>query len=173
VPLSNFAPRGFGFVHHSIAILYHEVPNPNITIRNFLIAVRDCESSRHVVPDAPAAVLRSPRALPGPRHCDAVLTEIAARDVSQCPAHASICVGGEPGASGLAAAEAVVQQLQAWQAGEPRHERIRGPHLAAGEIETEGERERDRDRGGGAAAAGVAGRGAAARAHPRAASGRR
>jgi hypothetical protein len=39
VPLSNFVPRGFGFVHHSIAILYHEVPNPNITIRNFLIAV--------------------------------------------------------------------------------------------------------------------------------------
>jgi hypothetical protein len=33
-------PRGFGFVHHSRAILYHEVPNPNITIRNFLIAVR-------------------------------------------------------------------------------------------------------------------------------------
>jgi hypothetical protein len=28
VPLSNFVPRGFGFVHHSIAILYHEVPNP-------------------------------------------------------------------------------------------------------------------------------------------------
>jgi hypothetical protein len=25
VPLSNFVPRGFGFVHHS-AILYHEVP---------------------------------------------------------------------------------------------------------------------------------------------------
>jgi hypothetical protein len=21
-------PRGFGFVHHSIAILYHQVPNP-------------------------------------------------------------------------------------------------------------------------------------------------
>jgi hypothetical protein len=36
----NFAPRGFGFVHHSIAILYHEVPNPYLTIRNFLIAVR-------------------------------------------------------------------------------------------------------------------------------------
>ena len=29
----------FGFVHHSIAILYHQVPNPNITIRNFFIAV--------------------------------------------------------------------------------------------------------------------------------------
>jgi hypothetical protein len=29
-----------GFVHHSIAILYHQVPNPNITIRNFCIAVR-------------------------------------------------------------------------------------------------------------------------------------
>jgi hypothetical protein len=43
VPLSNFVPRGFGFVHHSIAILYHEVPNPNLTIRNFFIAVaRSC-----------------------------------------------------------------------------------------------------------------------------------
>jgi hypothetical protein len=40
VPLSNFVPRGFEFVHHSIAILYHEVPNPNITIRDFFIAVR-------------------------------------------------------------------------------------------------------------------------------------
>jgi hypothetical protein len=39
VPLSNFVPRGFGFVHHSIAILYHQVPNPSITIRNFFIAV--------------------------------------------------------------------------------------------------------------------------------------
>jgi hypothetical protein len=39
VPLSRFVPRDFGFVHHSIAILYHEVPNPNITIRNFFIAV--------------------------------------------------------------------------------------------------------------------------------------
>jgi hypothetical protein len=39
VPLYNFVPRGFGFVHHSIAILYHEVPNPNLTIRNFCIAV--------------------------------------------------------------------------------------------------------------------------------------
>ena len=27
VPLSNFVPRGFGFVHHSIALLYHAVPN--------------------------------------------------------------------------------------------------------------------------------------------------
>jgi hypothetical protein len=39
VPLSKFVPRGFGFVHHSIAILYHEVPNPNLTIRDFFIAV--------------------------------------------------------------------------------------------------------------------------------------
>ena len=39
MPLSNFVPRGFGFVHHSIAILYYEVPNPNLTIRNFFIAV--------------------------------------------------------------------------------------------------------------------------------------
>jgi hypothetical protein len=40
VPLYKFVPRGFEFVHHSIAILYIEVPNPNITIRNFFIAVR-------------------------------------------------------------------------------------------------------------------------------------
>jgi hypothetical protein len=40
VPLSNFVPRGFGCVRHSIAILYHQVPNPYITIRNFFIAVR-------------------------------------------------------------------------------------------------------------------------------------
>jgi hypothetical protein len=39
VPLSNFVPRGFAFVHHSIAILYHEVPNLSIAIRNFFIAV--------------------------------------------------------------------------------------------------------------------------------------
>ena len=39
VPLSNFVPRGFAFVHHSIATFYHEVPNPNLTIRNFFIAV--------------------------------------------------------------------------------------------------------------------------------------
>jgi hypothetical protein len=38
VPLSNFVPRGFGFFHHSIAVLYHEVPNPNLTIRNFFVA---------------------------------------------------------------------------------------------------------------------------------------
>ena len=41
MPLSNFVPRGFGFVHHSIANLYHEVPNLSITIRNFFIAVGD------------------------------------------------------------------------------------------------------------------------------------
>jgi hypothetical protein len=32
VPLSNCVPRGFGFVHHSIAILCYQVPNPNLTI---------------------------------------------------------------------------------------------------------------------------------------------
>ena len=39
MPLSNFVLSGFGFVQHSIAILYHELPNPNITIRNFFTAV--------------------------------------------------------------------------------------------------------------------------------------
>jgi hypothetical protein len=46
VPLSNFVQRGFGFVHHSIAILYHQVPNPNITIRNFFVAVHPPPSVR-------------------------------------------------------------------------------------------------------------------------------
>jgi DNA segregation ATPase FtsK/SpoIIIE-like protein len=50
VPLSNFAPRGFGFVHHSIAILYHEVPNPNISIRNFFIAVSQEQYRSTAVP---------------------------------------------------------------------------------------------------------------------------
>jgi hypothetical protein len=44
VPLFNFVPRGFRFVHHSIAILYHEVPNPSLTIRDFCIAVGASDS---------------------------------------------------------------------------------------------------------------------------------
>ena len=32
--------RGFGFVHHSRTVFCRAVPNPNITIRNFFIAVR-------------------------------------------------------------------------------------------------------------------------------------
>jgi hypothetical protein len=39
VPLSNFVPRGFGFVHHSIAILCHESAHPYISIRTFCVAV--------------------------------------------------------------------------------------------------------------------------------------
>ena len=39
--------RGFGFVHHSRAILYHEVPNPNLTIRfHFCIAVQGPRPAR-------------------------------------------------------------------------------------------------------------------------------
>jgi hypothetical protein len=45
VQVSNFVPRGFGFVYHSIAILYHQVPNLSITIRHFFIAVGDAEGS--------------------------------------------------------------------------------------------------------------------------------
>jgi hypothetical protein len=39
VPLSNFVPRGFAFVHPSIAILHHQVPNPNLTIRHFFASL--------------------------------------------------------------------------------------------------------------------------------------
>ena len=31
--------RGFGFVHHSRTLFCRAVPNPNITIRNFFVAV--------------------------------------------------------------------------------------------------------------------------------------
>ena len=58
MPLSNFVPRGFGFVHHSIAILYHEVPNPNLTIRNLLIAAGAADGAR----GCDAAVDHGPRA---------------------------------------------------------------------------------------------------------------
>ena len=47
MPLSNFVPGGFGFVHHSIAILYHEVPDPTITIRNFFVAVHSSLITHH------------------------------------------------------------------------------------------------------------------------------
>jgi hypothetical protein len=46
VPLSNFVPRGFGCVHHSIALLDHEVPNPNLTIRDFCTAVGEWVCAR-------------------------------------------------------------------------------------------------------------------------------
>jgi hypothetical protein len=32
--------RGFGFVHYSRTVFCRKVPNPNITIRDFFIAVR-------------------------------------------------------------------------------------------------------------------------------------
>jgi hypothetical protein len=50
VPLSNFVPRGFEFVHHSIALLYHEVPNPNIrfaTFSSLFVAKRPRELISH------------------------------------------------------------------------------------------------------------------------------
>jgi hypothetical protein len=37
---SQLGWRGFGFVHHSRTLFCRAVPNPNITIRNFFIAVR-------------------------------------------------------------------------------------------------------------------------------------
>jgi hypothetical protein len=46
VPLSNFVPRGLGFVYHSIAILYRAVPNLSITIRNFFVAVLQRRTGR-------------------------------------------------------------------------------------------------------------------------------
>ena len=52
--LSNYAPRGFGFVHHSRAFLYPQVPNPNLTIRNFCIVCMTGVSEGGAGP-APAA----------------------------------------------------------------------------------------------------------------------
>jgi hypothetical protein len=58
VPLSRFVPRVFGFVHHSIALLYHEVPNLSITVRNFFIAVCRVGTNPHP-PLSCAASLRT------------------------------------------------------------------------------------------------------------------
>jgi hypothetical protein len=51
VPLSKFVPRGFGFVHHSIALLCHEVQTLISRFANFFIAVR----GRHGDPPPAAA----------------------------------------------------------------------------------------------------------------------
>ena len=68
-------PRGFGFVHHSIAILYHQVPNPHLTVRNFSIAVRgSCGLCRQVA---------APHYFNNP--CDESLQWVAAQ-VAQWPA---------------------------------------------------------------------------------------
>jgi hypothetical protein len=46
----TFVPRGFGFDHHSIAILYHEVPNPDrfATFSSQYDATRAGEAKRRV-----------------------------------------------------------------------------------------------------------------------------
>jgi hypothetical protein len=67
LPLSNFVPRGFGFVHHSIAIFYHQVPNPNLTIRNFFIAVSPWPRARGPTPGRARSTCRRRRARAGSR----------------------------------------------------------------------------------------------------------
>jgi hypothetical protein len=76
VPLSNIVPRGFGFVHHSIAILYHQVPNPNITIRDFLIAIRG--AWQLLDPGGGAFDLMARRVLCSNAHLGAALTRLLA-----------------------------------------------------------------------------------------------
>jgi hypothetical protein len=59
VPLSNFAPRGFRCVHQSIAILYHQVPNPNILSRFATFAsLYGGHQLRRLVDGAGSAALR-------------------------------------------------------------------------------------------------------------------
>ena len=58
VPLSNFVPRGFGFVHHLIAILYLS-RSAKLTIRNCCIAVQGFEEGRcHPEAGAPPRACR-------------------------------------------------------------------------------------------------------------------
>ena len=49
--------RGFGFVHRSRANFCRAVPNPNITIRNFFIAVPQCSGVRRQQQQRVAALL--------------------------------------------------------------------------------------------------------------------
>ena len=62
VPLSNFVPKGFGFVHHAIAILYHQVPNPKLISR---FATFSSLYARSPTPDAGARSLKLPEPSPG------------------------------------------------------------------------------------------------------------
>jgi hypothetical protein len=84
VPLSNFVPRGFGFVHHSIAFLYHQVPNPNLTIRNFCIAVRRAGPLRRRSCCARVVRWRARRAPPRARACWPARTRTPCRRRRPC-----------------------------------------------------------------------------------------
>jgi hypothetical protein len=64
VPLSRFVPRGFGCVHHSIALLYHQVPNPCLTIRNLF---RRCTVQAEAAAAAAAAEAPRPAIIITPR----------------------------------------------------------------------------------------------------------
>jgi hypothetical protein len=95
VPLSNFAPRGFGFVHHSIAIFYHEVPTPNLTIRNFFSSLQGGEPTRAL------AMLRTMRDEAGVQP-----------DVITYSALISACAKGQPrSSSGRSATVAEMAEL--------------------------------------------------------------
>jgi hypothetical protein len=78
---------GFGFVHHSIAILYHQVPNPSITIRNFSIAV--CGVGTLVSSAMPRSLVTAPAAA-------AAANSIARFESRICPGPGS----NQPHASG-------------------------------------------------------------------------
>ena len=91
MPLSNSALRGFGFVHHSIALLYHQVPNPNLTIRNLCIAVRGQHRPQQLVAARPVARVDA-RAAAYPAE-----TRLHARHASREHGAAERRVRGQPG----------------------------------------------------------------------------
>jgi hypothetical protein len=81
VPLSNFVPRGFGFVHHSIAILYHEVPNLKLISR---FATFSSQYSRACA--LVALERKRAQSLPQPARClRAISTHLDARRVRHDP----------------------------------------------------------------------------------------
>jgi hypothetical protein len=107
VPLSNFVQRGFGFVHHSIAILYHEVPNPNITIRNFCIAVSRSAGARRL-------------SCLSPKHAECVFPSVSLQVVGAAAARASRHTPPAPPWAAAAAARAC-PAVRLWStAGESR-----------------------------------------------------
>jgi hypothetical protein len=57
VPLSNFVPRGFGFVHHSKAILYHGVPNLGVLVSRFATFSSQYVGRRRTSPASAGALL--------------------------------------------------------------------------------------------------------------------
>jgi hypothetical protein len=90
--------RGFGFVRHSRTLFCHAVPNPNITIRNFCIAVAGRPGERHAR-SRTCRRRRSRCAIASPTASSPPLPLRLPHSVSPCRRRRSRCAIASPTAS--------------------------------------------------------------------------